>query len=82
MSSTTEGDLADRGTAGYPYGPYLRQMLANPLNGNDTIDVIADDGELPDAGDNSHGWIYKPAELLFKADSPDTDVYGKAYFEY
>ncbi len=73
---------AEPGTPGFDYGPYLREIPENPVNGKNSIQVIANSDNFPAAGDDSHGWIYKPATLLFKADSPGTDDKGKLYFNY
>jgi len=82
MASNEEGETADPGTPGYDYGPYLFAMVANPINGKATIQIIGDDEAFPEAGDDSHGFIYKPATLTFKADLPGTDEDGKLFFEY
>ncbi len=73
---------AEPGTPGFDYGPYLREIPQNPVNGKNTVQMIANNEDVPNAGDDSHGWIYKPATLLFKADSPGTDDKGGAYFDY
>lgn len=73
---------ADPGTPGYNYGPYMRRIPENPVNGNNSVQMIGNDGAFPASGDNSHGWIYQPATLLFKADSPGSDNNGKVYFDY
>ena len=82
MSSDKGGNLADPGTPGYRYGPYVGEMLSNPVNGKATVQIIADDEDFPDAGDDSHGYIYKPATLMLKADNPGSDEAGKAFWEY
>jgi len=82
MASKADGSTAAPGTAGYRYGPYLREVPTNPLNGKNTVQVIDNGGAFPAAGDDSHGWIYQPQHLLFHADSPGQDDKGKAYFEY
>ncbi|MBS3735095.1 MAG: type II secretion system protein [Phycisphaerae bacterium] len=82
MSSTAAGATAPPGTDGFDFGPYLLEMVPNPFNDKASIDVLADDADFPDAPDDSHGWIYQPATLEFRADSPGTDDAGKSYFEY
>lgn len=82
MASKSDCSTAAPGTAGYDYGPYLREVPTNPVNGKSTVDVIADGGAFPAAGDDSHGWVYQPAEMLFKADCPGQDDKGRAYFGY
>ena len=82
MASNPEGDTAAPGTAGYDHGPYLREIPPNPVNGKNTVQIIADGASFPSAGDDSHGWVYKPATLQIRADSPGTDDDGKLYFDY
>jgi len=82
MASTPDGATAEPGTRGYGYGPYLREVPDNPINGLNTVQIIANGGSLPAAGDDSHGWIYKPETLQFLADSPGLDDAGRKYFEY
>ena len=79
MASTESGDLAAEGTAGYPYGPYLREVPANPFNGKTSIEVVA---VMPAAADESHGWVYCPTTMEFRSDSKGADDYGKSYYEY
>lgn len=81
-ASNDSFQTANPGTPGYNYGPYFGQIPQNPVNGNNRVQIIANDGDFPDDGDNSHGWIYQPATLLFKADSSETDDNGKLYFDY
>lgn len=80
MSSTPQGTTAAPGTAGFPYGPYLRQLPVNPLNNLSTITILAA-GATPTAN-NSTGWFYDPTTMLFKANSPGSDDSGKAYIDY
>jgi len=82
MSSTPDGETAVPGTAGYRYGPYMREMPENPINGKNTVELIDDGGAFPVAADDSHGWIYQPSTTTLKADSSGIDEYGKNYFDY
>ncbi len=82
MASKATCETAAPGTAGYRYGPYMSAMPVNPLNGKRTVQMIANGGALPGAADDSHGWIFKPETLQFRADSPGLDEAGKAYFGY
>lgn len=82
MVSNENGQTAAIGTPGYEYGPYMREVPPNPLNGKCTVEVIADDANMPSAGDDSHGWIYQPSTLTFLADSAGADEYGQAYINY
>jgi general secretion pathway protein G len=82
MASTANGDLADPGTEGYDHGPYLREMVQNPVNGQRTVQILGPDDPVPDTADDSHGWIYQPSSLIFKADSSGTDEIGRAFVDY
>jgi hypothetical protein len=80
--STASGLTAAVGTPGFAYGPYMREMPENPINGKKTVLVIADEADFPTAASNQFGWVYQPSTLTFRADSIGTDEGGKAYFEY
>ncbi len=82
MASNVSGATAAPGTPGFDYGPYLRDVPENPINGKTTVQIIGNAEAFPVAGDNSHGWVYKPSALTFKADSPGTDDKGRTYFSY
>ncbi len=81
-ASNASGGTAEPGTAGYDHGPYLREVPTNPVNGKNSVQIISDSTSFPAAGDDSHGWIYKPATLEFKADSPGTDEDGRSFLDY
>ncbi|MDP6962772.1 MAG: prepilin-type N-terminal cleavage/methylation domain-containing protein [Planctomycetota bacterium] len=58
MASDANGDTAAVGTAGYPFGPYLRDNLpANPFNELNTIMMIQP-GVTFASPDNTTGWVY------------------------
>lgn len=58
MVTDENGDVADVGTPGYPYGPYLTDDIGtNPINGLDTILLIAP-GDSMLGPDDSTGWVY------------------------
>ena len=82
QSSNALGQTAAPGTPGFKFGPYFSELPPNPLNGKATVQIIADGGELPAAGDDSHGYVYKPATLKFRADSSGTDNEGKLFYDY
>jgi len=82
QASNVYGETAAPGTAGYDYGPYLREVPENPVNGENTVQIIPDGQPFPAAGDDSHAWIYKPSTMEFHADSSGTDEDGEAYFDY
>ncbi|MCG3179274.1 MAG: hypothetical protein BIFFINMI_01608 [Phycisphaerae bacterium] len=81
MATNINGQTAAPGSDGYPYGPYLRQLPANPLNNKASVEVVSGLGQLPDA-DSSHGWIYQPETNSFVADIPGVDLGGVAFANY
>ncbi|MFP4105658.1 MAG: type II secretion system protein [Phycisphaerae bacterium] len=81
-ATTPGGNWAEPGTSGYRFGPYLREIPENPVNGKNTVQMIGDADSFPTGGDNSHGWIYQPSTMTIHADSPGTDEQGQAYFDY
>jgi len=82
LASTPDGDTAEPGTDGYNYGPYMREIAANPVNGKAAVLVLADDAAFPGAATNDYGYVYQPATLQFKADSAGTDDSGRDFFDY
>ena len=81
-ASNQDGETAELGTPGFRFGPYLREIPTNPVNGKNSVQVVLDNEVFPAAGDDSHGWVYQPSRLLFKADSPGADEDGKLLFSY
>jgi len=53
--STDVDGIEGTGTL-FPYGPYMREIPANPFNNLQTVAATADDP--PTAGDGSTGWLY------------------------
>jgi prepilin-type N-terminal cleavage/methylation domain-containing protein len=82
LVSTAQGLTAPVGTPGFNYGPYMREMPENPINGKKNVLVIADGADFPTTPSDQFGWVYQPSTLTFRADSGGTDEAGKAYFEY
>ena len=80
LSTNGGGQTASRGTAGYPYGPYLSNIPTNPFNSKDTVQVLGDGEAFPATADDSHGWIYKPATGEIRPDNTGTHDGGKAYY--
>ncbi len=81
-ASKATGETAEPGTPGFPFGPYLRTIPQNPINGNTAVQIIPDAGSFPSAADGSHGWMFQPATGIFKADCKGADENGVAYFDY
>lgn len=66
------------------FGPYLKRMPVNPLNGQSTILMVPNGSRMPPGGlpDNSTGWIYKPQTLELIPNTPGNDSEGTPYVEY
>jgi prepilin-type N-terminal cleavage/methylation domain-containing protein len=82
QSSNEAGVTAFKGTPGYRYGPYMSQIPENPINGKNSVLVLADGAELPDVPTDTCGWIYHPSTLTFRADCSGNDESGKPYYDY
>ncbi len=82
MASDPNGQTASVGTPGFPRGPYLQKIPVNPLNHKNTVQVLGDGDAFPANGDDSHGWIYKPAAAEVRADCGGSDDSGKRYYDY
>ena len=81
-STTVNGAIAEPGTDGYPYGPYMLRIPINPVNGINTIQIVPDNEDMPDNADDSHGWIFKPSTLDFRADCTGIGESGKTFYNY
>ena len=73
MTQPTD-DTGDTAAVSTPFGPYLRIIPDNPINGSN--------GVLPAVGDESDGWIFRPDIVIFKADTAKDDSKGQPYYEY
>jgi general secretion pathway protein G len=82
LPSDLFGATAAVGTAGYNFGPYMREIPPNPLNGKNSILIVADGAGFPATGTDNNGWVYQPSTDTFRADSPGVDDTGKKYFDY
>ncbi len=65
----------------FKYGPYFREMPKNPINSLSTVQIL---GSGVDAGaaDDSDGWIFRPDDMVLRADAQGTDSQGNDYFDY
>lgn len=70
--SDEKGVTNNAWTARFRYGFYLRKIPDNPINSLNTVQVIGDGDAVPEP-DGSHGWIFKPADMIFLPDSADAD---------
>jgi len=82
MASTAAGAVAKPDTDGFDYGPYLTSMPVNPVNDRASVQIVPDDGQVPEVADDSHGWIYHAATVTLRADAAGTDPDGTPYIEY
>lgn len=82
LSSTDTGQTAVVGTAGFPYGPYLSKIPANPFNGKDTVEMVANGQNFPAAADDSHGWVCKPQTGEVRSDHAGNNASGTRYYDY
>jgi len=82
LSSTMGGRTAAVGTPGFPFGPYLSRLPANPLNNLNTVQMVSNDNPFPVAPDNSHGWICKPQTGEIRPDNAGENDRGIAYYDY
>jgi len=80
LCSNEGGQTAARGTAGFPLGPYLSKIPANPFNKLETVQVLADGQAFPAAADDNFGWIYKPATGEIRPDNTGAHELGGAYY--
>lgn len=82
MASQANGATAAPGTAGYGFGPYIRERLPeNPINGLNTVTIVADGAAFP-AADDSTGWIYQPQIGKVRANSTGTAPSGRNYYDF
>ena len=65
----------------YPYGPYLSQMPTNPVNGLNTITMVANNQSMPFA-DGTTGWIYQAQTQQIIANLTGNDSSGTPFANY
>jgi prepilin-type N-terminal cleavage/methylation domain-containing protein len=82
MASTKEGETALRGTPGYPCGPYLSKIPANPFNQLETILMLGDSEAFPVTPDGKYGWIYRAASGEVRPGNSGSDGMGRPYYDY
>ena len=81
LASNDEGITAVIGTAGYYFGPYLRDALpTNPFNDLATIMVIQPGGTFLNADDTT-GWVYWSDTGSFKINTTTVTEDGLVLFE-
>ena len=78
---TNESGATGASAATYPYGPYLQKMPPNPINGKDSITIVANGAAMPTA-DGTTGWIYKAQTQEILPNLTDNDQDGVSYAGY
>jgi len=74
-------DVRPQNSADFPYGPYVREMPVNPLNGLASVKVVPNNTPFP-APDGRTGWIYQPQTQQLEPNSPGADSSGTNYANY
>lgn len=58
--STNKAGTSGTGAA-YPYGPYIRELPANPITGSQAVKVITNNpAQASDVTSGGGGWLYHP----------------------
>jgi type II secretory pathway pseudopilin PulG len=65
----------------YPYGPYLSQMPTNPINGDATMTMVANNASMPAPNGNT-GWIYQPQTQTIMVNLTGNDSSGIPFSSY
>jgi hypothetical protein len=83
FGSTEWGRTSPTDPGSYPFGPYLETgMIKNPVNGLDTVWLLADDQDFPAEPTGTTGWIYRPATGEIIANCEGVSVLtGVQYFD-
>lgn len=66
----------------YPYGPYLREVPTNPVNGKSNVLMVADNATFPATASGNYGWVYQPSTLTLRSDATGADETGRLYTDY
>ena len=80
--SDEKGNTNDVASEEFPYGPYLRTMPENPIDSSAAINIIADNQDMPANAPGIDGWIFKPGDIVFRANTPGNDESGSEYYSY
>ncbi|MBE0537267.1 MAG: type II secretion system protein [Phycisphaerae bacterium] len=80
--STSAGQTAAPGTAGFEYGPYLSDMPINPFNGEWGLTMLGKNDSFPAVPAGTLGWYYKAATRETRLDWPGTDSEGVLFYDY
>jgi len=74
-------DLSPRPGTAFQFGPYVKEIPANPVNGMNTVKMIGNNQSLP-APDGTTGWIYKPQTQELIPNLTGNDASGTPYSNY
>lgn len=69
------------GADGYPYGPYIHELPANPINGLSSVEMVGNNQAMPKP-DGKTGWIYIPQTQEIIANLTGKDASGTPYSSY
>ena len=72
----------DSAAANTPFGPYLRNIPENPINGLSSVEVLDIGDPVPAIGNDSHGWVFIPSIYILRADTAELDTNGDRYYDY
>lgn len=73
--------LFDQSSPAYPYGPYIREMQINPVNGLNSMEMVGNNQPIPPP-DGKTGWIYKPQTQEIIPNVIGKDESGTPYSNY
>jgi prepilin-type N-terminal cleavage/methylation domain-containing protein len=82
LSTNANGQTAPVGTAGFNFGPYLSRVPVNPMNGHDTVEMVANGAAFPVTASDNFGWIFRPETGEIRADNIGANDRGTAYYDY
>ncbi len=68
--------------ARFPFGPYLRKIPRDTVNGRSTVNVLFGGETWPESARGAAGWIFDPATGRLAPDAVGTDRRMKQYFHY
>ena len=61
---------------------YLSKMPVNPFNKLDTVKTIHQINPMPEAADDTSGWIYQSSTKTIRLNNQGNDTEGIAYYNY
>jgi len=78
------GEVGESHSLDYPFGPYLMEIPANPINGRAEVLMIGAGSSMPEPpGEGTEfGWVYQPSTLELRGYVPGTDEDGVPYYDY